>query len=311
MRGQKQKLAPFLEMNKQEKILIILGPTATGKSDLAVKIAKKYNGEVISADSRQVYKGLDIGTGKITKKEMRGIAHHMLDVVAPQKTYTVAQWQEQTNKIIQQILNRNKLPIICGGTGFYIQSVVDGLILPEVPPNINLRKKLENKNLDELVLLLEKADPERLKTVDVKNKIRLIRAIEIAEALGSVPKIEKKVNSFEILQIGLKINEKTLKEKIAKRVAARLKKGMVSEAENLHKNGLSFKRMQSLGLEYGLLSLLLQNKITKKEFIKKLNSDIWKYAKRQMTWFKRDTKIKWFETKEKIKIEKTINSFLD
>ena len=129
------------------KVLVILGPTATGKSGLAVKLAKKFKGEIISADSRQVYEGLDIGTGKVTKKEMSGIPHHMLDVISPKKVFTIAQWKEQVGKIISDIHGRNKLPIICGGTGFYIQSIVEAVVLPEVPPNPKLRKKLEKMDL--------------------------------------------------------------------------------------------------------------------------------------------------------------------
>src|SRR3989344_2626769 len=140
-----------MKNSKPPKILVIIGPTATGKSELAVKLAKKYNGEVISADSRQVYKGLDIGTGKITKKEMRGIRHHMLDIVSPKKVFNVADWKKETEKIISDIVLQGKLPVICGGTGFYIQSIVDGLVLPEVPPNKILRKKLERKGSRELL----------------------------------------------------------------------------------------------------------------------------------------------------------------
>jgi len=300
-----------LKNKTKNKILIILGQTATGKSSLAVQLAKKYNGEVISADSRQVYKGLDIGTGKITKKEMKGIPHHMLDVVKPQKTFTVAQWQKQTEKIINKILSKNKLPIICGGTGFYIQSIVDGLVLPVVLPNKKLRMELETKSREELQNILNKLDPNRFKTIDINNPVRLIRAIEIAKELGSVPEITKKDSSYKTLQIGLKVKDQKLKNNIYKRIISRIKKGMVKEAENLHKNGLSYRRMEELGLEYRLLSSLIQNKISKKEFVLKLEKEIWQYAKRQMVWFKKDKTIKWFEPKEISKIEKVINSFLD
>ncbi len=293
------------------KILVILGPTATGKSDLAVKLAKKFNGEVISADSRQVYKGLDIGAGKITKKEMGGIPHHMLDVTNPKKTFTVVDWKKQTEKKIDEILSRGKLPIVCGGTGFYIQSIVDGIVLPEVPPNPKLRKDLEKKSLGELIKILKKMDPERLKNIDTENPVRLIRAIEIATSLGKVPKLIKNKTLYEILQIGLDSKDEILKNKINTRIISRMKKGMVKESVNLHKNGLSFKRMESLGLEYRLLSQLIQKQINKKEFIEKLQNEIWQYVKRQRTWFRRDKKIKWFEPEEAVKIEKVIHSFLD
>lgn len=302
-------------MNKKNrlknKIIIVIGPTATGKSNLAVKLAKKYNGEVISADSRQVYLGLDIGTGKITKKEMMGVPHHMLDVVTPKKTFTVAQWQKQTEKIIKEIISRQKLPIICGGTGFYIQSIVDGIVLPEVPPNAKLRKELEKKSLDELVSILKKLDPERLENIDTKNPVRLIRAIEISKIIGKVPQITKNKTPYEILQIGLDNKDEILKNKINNRIISRMKKGMLKESVDLHKNGLSYKRMETLGLEYRLLSQLIQKKIDKKEFVEKLKKEIWQYVKRQRTWFKKDKHIKWFKPTDLSKIEKVVHSFLD
>ena len=164
------------------KVLVICGQTATGKSDLAVMLAKKINGEVISADSRQVYKGLNIGSGKITKKEMCGIPHYLLDVVHPKQIFSIAEYQTIAQQKIQEIIARGKTPIICGGTGFYIDAITKGIVLPEVAPNTVLRKKLENKTTKELVYILTKLDPARAKTVDIQNNVRLIRAIEIATA---------------------------------------------------------------------------------------------------------------------------------
>lgn len=292
------------------KILVVLGPTASGKSSLAVKLAKKYNGEVISADSRQVYKGLDIGTGKITKKEMENIHHWLLDVVSLKKTFNVSEWKKLADKKIKTILKRHKLPIICGGTGFYIQSIVDGVVLPEVAPNKKLRILLSKKSTDELVKILEKLDPVRLKSVDQKNPVRLIRAIEIAESLGKVPKFEKIKSPYEVLQIGLKVEDIELREKIHKRLLDRIKKGMFEEAKKLHKKGLTLKRMRELGLEYRYLADYLDKKIDKKEFTKKLDTEIWHYAKRQMTWFKKDKNIKWFEPRKDNLINKEISRFL-
>ncbi len=297
-------------MSTKPRIIVILGPTATGKSDLAVTIAKKHNGEVISADSRQVYKHLDIGTGKITKKEMRGIPHHMLDVVSPTKIYSVFDWQRAAEKYIADIIGRNKLPIICGGTGFYIQSIVDGIILPEVPPNVQLRQELENKTATELVGILQKYDSHILETIDTKNPARLVRAIEIAEHLGSVPPLQKKPSPYDILQIGLALSKEGLSEKIHTRLLKRLKAGMVSEAVKLHGRGLSWKRMLSLGLEYRYLALFLKGKISRSEFIQTLSKEIEQYAKRQITWFKRDTKIQWFIPTDTEKIEEIVVAFL-
>lgn len=295
----------------RQKIIVILGPTATGKSDLAVKIALKHKGEVISADSRQVYKGLDIGTGKITKEEMQGIHHWLLDVVNLQKTFSVANYKKLADEKIKTILKRSKLPIIVGGTGFYIQSIVDDLILPEVPADDNLRKELSTKSLEELVSILEELDPERAKAIDTKNKVRLIRAIEISKTLGKVPLVKKAESQYDFLQIGLILSPEEIKKKIKKRLLSRIKIGMIEEAEKLHKKGLSFERMRELGLEYRYLADLLEKRISKKEFILKIETAIYQYSKRQMTWFKRDKNIKWFNPKDLKKIEIVVKNFLN
>ena len=290
------------------KIIVILGPTASGKSALAVKIAKKINGEIISADSRQVYKGLNIGTGKITKKEMSGIPHHCLDIVSPKKIFTVSDFKKRAEEALEKIFSKNKTPIIVGGTGLYIQAVVDGILLPEVRPNWKLRKELEKKTTEEMFAILKKLDPERAKTIDAKNPHRLIRAIEIAKTLGKVPNLGVELPSWETLQIGIKLDYEKLRKKINDRLASDLKKGMVIEAEKLRQYGLPWKRMDGLGLEYRYLAKFLKGEISKKEMIEKLKIEIWKYAKRQITWFKRDKRIKWVKNYKES--EKLIIKFL-
>jgi tRNA dimethylallyltransferase len=185
------------------KMVVIVGPTSSGKSDLAVALAKKFNGEVISADSRQVYKGLNIGTGKITKKEMRGVKHHLLDVADPRKQFTVSDFLDLTNKTIVQIVKSGKLPIVCGGTGFYIDALLGEKQIPEVPPNPKLRKQLENKTTKELFKMLQKLDPERAKNIDAQNPRRLVRAIEIAKKLGKVPEYREPDFKYDVLKIGI------------------------------------------------------------------------------------------------------------
>ena len=296
------------------KVIVILGQTATGKSDLAVKIAKllppphfgknrstppRAGGEIISADSRQVYKGLDLGTGKITKKEMCKVPHHLLDVANAKNKFTVADYKKLTDKKIKEIIYRGHVPIICGGTGFYIDAVIHGMEFPTVKPNQALRKKLSKLDLETLLKCLRKLDRSRSNNIDIYNKVRLIRAIEIAQALGKVPKITEATPPYEFIKIGLYLPLEILKEKIDKRLLARIKAGMIKEIENLHKKGLSWKRMEELGLEYRYVSLYLQKKISKQEMLEKLNSEIYKYAKRQMTWFKRDKEIIWFEANTK------------
>ncbi|MBY0376559.1 tRNA (adenosine(37)-N6)-dimethylallyltransferase MiaA [Patescibacteria group bacterium] len=280
------------------KILVILGQTATGKSALAVKIAKKINGEIISADSRQVYKGLNLGTGKITKKEMAGVPHHLLDVSSPSKLFTVAIYKKLVEKNIAGILGRGKVPIICGGTGFYIDSITKNIVLPEVPPNLKLRETLARKETEDLFRLLEKLDKNRANNIDKHNKVRLIRAIEIAKYLGKVPEIKTGKSTYEFIKIGLHLPTTELNKKIGKRLKERIKLGMLNEAKKLHKNNLSWKRMRELGLEYKYMALYLEGKLTKEAMIEKLQIEIQKYAKRQITWFKRDKDINWFLPKE-------------
>ena len=296
-------------MKTKPKIIVVLGSTATGKSDLAVLLAKKFNGEVISADSRQVYKGLDIGSGKITKKEMMGVTHYLLDVVSPKKVFTVVDFQQKAEKAISQILTKGKVPIIAGGTGFYIQSIVDGITIPEVKENKELRNKLEKQETAKLFETLKKLDSKRAKEIDQNNRVRIIRAIEIAKELGKVPKV-KKNPKYDVLQIGLNWSDEILKKRIYDRLISRMKKGMVAEARKLNKRGLSFKRMEELGLEYRYLAKFLKKEISREEMIEKLNTEIWHYAKRQKTWFKRDTRIKWFKPSEVKKIGKVVEGFL-
>jgi tRNA dimethylallyltransferase len=291
------------------KIVVILGPTASGKSDLAVSLAKKYNGEIISADSRQVYKGLDIGTGKITKKEMRGVPHHLLDISKPKQTFTAHDFKALAEKKIQEISERGKVPIIVGGTGFYIQTLVDNIIIPDVPPNPELRKELHKKTIKELFLILAELDLRRAATIDANNPRRMIRAIEIAKAVGAVPEI-KKERKYDSLQIGIDWGDIELKERIYKRLHSRLRKGMVAEIKNLHKKGLSWRRMEELGLEYRYISRFVRGKITKQEMIEQLSFEIWHYAKRQRTWFKHDETIHWFLLSQTHDIEKTVEEFL-
>lgn len=270
-----------------QKIIVILGPNASGKSDLAVKLAKKFNGEIVSADSRQIYKGMDLGTGKITKKEMQGIPHYLLDVASPKRKFTVAQYVKLAKKAIERIFKRGKIPIICGGTGFYITALIDGLRIPEVPPNWKLRKKLEKKSTKKLYQILKKIDPERAKTIEKENKRRLIRAIEIAKKLGKVPPLQKEPLPYPVLFLGIERDWKELKKRIRKRLLKRLKKGMIAEVKKLIRSGVSFKRLEEFGLEYCWIAKYLKGEISRKEMINSLEKDIFNFAKRQMRWFKK------------------------
>lgn len=292
-----------------KKMIIILGPTSCGKSDLAVQIAKKFNGEIISADSRQVYKGMDIGSGKITKKEMRGIPHHLLSIASPKRNFSANRFQKLAQKEIKKIWRKNKLPIICGGTAFYIDSLLGDIQISPVKPNLELRKKLEKLSAEKLFNKLKKMDPKRAKNIDRKNKRRLIRAIEIAMSnIDTKKEKEKFISKNNYLKIGIKKLPDELKKRIKHRLNLRLKKGMIDEVKNLKKFGLSWQRIDNFGLEYRFVSRYLRGIITKKEMIDKILSESWKFVKRQMTWWKRDHNINWISNYPKAK--KLIDDFL-
>jgi tRNA dimethylallyltransferase len=276
-----------------DKIIVILGPTASGKTGLSIKLAKKYNGEVISADSRQVYKGMDIGTGKISKKEMQGIPHYLLDIASPKSRFTVTKFRELGQKTILKIIKKNKLPLIVGGTGFYIDSLINDNFIPEVKPDWQLRKRLEKLSTEQLFNKLKKLDPRRAKNIDKNNPRRLIRAIEIVlNTKMPVPLIKNPQLKYNVLFLGIKRDKDELKKLIHKRLIERLNSGMLDEAKKLRKI-ISFKKMEDFGLEYRYMALYLQKKLAYDEFISKLEKEIEHYAKRQMTWFKRNKKIKW------------------
>ena len=314
LRSLKTKLKP--RKYRTPKILVILGPTASGKSELAVKLARKFNGEIISADSRQVYKGLDIGSGKVPrdKNETRhsdilknvrmskdyfykGIQHRLLDVASPRKVFTVTQYQKLAKRAIEDILKRGKLPIICGGTGLYIDSVIYDLKFPKVLPQKKLRAKLEKLTTNELFARISRVDPKRAKAIDRNNRRRLIRALEIVEYTGKpIPELTRS-SPYNVLKIGIKITPEKLKEDIKRRLEERLKLGMVNEAKNLHAGGLSWRRFDDFGLEYRYVSRYLHGLINYKKMKENVLRDSYRYAKRQMTWWRKDKEIIWIENR--------------
>lgn len=292
-----------------KKLIVILGPTASGKSSLAIKLAKKFKGEIVSADSRQVYKGMNIGTGKVTKKEMLGVPHYLLDVASPKKKFTVVQYRKLALKALDKIQRKNKILFLVGGTGFYIQAIVNGIVIPEVKPDWRLRKKLELIATEKLFQKLRKLDPKRAKTIERKNKRRLIRALEIIiKTKKPVPTLKKQPLPYPILMIGIKKSFKELHRLIKKRLLIRFRQGMILEVKKLRKSGVSWKRLEEFGLEYRYIAKYLQGKITYKEMVEKLQKEILGLAKRQMTWFKRDGRIYWVK-KEK-ETEKLVKNFL-
>ncbi|MDO8566160.1 MAG: tRNA (adenosine(37)-N6)-dimethylallyltransferase MiaA [Candidatus Moranbacteria bacterium] len=313
--------------NILKKTLIIVGPTAGGKSDLAILLARKYNGEIISADSRQVYRGMNIGSGKVARDKVAshpelvegsrnykvsaiknkipqqarndsffysdGIRHHLIDVASPKRNYNVTHFVRDAKKIIIDIKKREKIPIVCGGTGFWVQALIENNAFPAVKPDAKLREKLSKLSTERLFVMLQKKDPRRATDIDQHNKIRLIRALEICESLGTVPEQNSRfdIQDSNFLIIALNPNKKTLQKNIETRLEKRLKKGMVSEVRHLHMDGVSWKRLESFGLEYKNIALFLERKITRDMMQENLKHEIWHYAKRQLTWLRRFEKL--------------------
>ncbi len=298
-----------------KETIVIMGPTASGKSDLAILLARQYDGEIVSADSRQVYRGMDIGTGKVSRdtkmsREMyfsEGIRHHLIDIASPKRAYNVTHFIRDSLRAIADIRKRGKTPIICGGTGFWIQALIDNQSFPAVKPNITLRKAFGKLSAEALFTKLQQQDPRRAETIDPQNKVRLIRALEICATLGQVPPTTKNqgsaIGNQGYILIVLNPETEILKNNIKKRLAARLAQGMIEETAHLHeKDGLSWKRLESFGLEYRSSAQFLQQKISREAMEEGLLSDIRHYAKRQITWLRRFEKmgadIHWIQNPE-------------
>ncbi len=289
-------------MKSAPKLIVIVGPTASGKSELAVRLAKKFKGEIISADSRQIYRHLTIGTGKIpgrwrkTKdKELfvyKKIPHHCIDFVPPHKHYSVAEYQTCAREALKDIVSRGKIPILAGGTGFWIDAVAYNFKLPSVPPNKKLRQRLAKKGVNELFSILLKLNQQRAATIEQKNPRRLIRAIEIARALGRVPEVTKK-SPYNALWLGLNPPHEIRSLRIGERLKAHLHAGLIKEVRRLHKNGIPWKRFYEWGLQYRFLADYLRGKLTKKEMLSALERAINDYARRQMVWWKKNSSIRW------------------
>ncbi len=294
-------------------LIVICGPTATGKTALALEIAERFSGEIISADSRQVYRGLDIGSAKATPEERARAPHHLIDVADISEIFSVADFKEKATAAIADIRSRNKLPIICGGTGMYISALIDDHQLPAVDPNPELREKLEQMDTEDLVEHLQKLDPVRAETIDHHNRVRLIRAIEIATELGTVPKLVTRTNQSdenEVLMIGLTLPKEVLLERISTRIHDRIPT-LFEEIRKLLDDGISAERLQSFGLEYRYGTEFVAGFLNEKDFVNILTTKTWQYVRRQITWFKRDDRITWLNPiSDKEKILTHVQEFL-
>lgn len=295
------------------KLICIVGPTSSGKTALSLSIAEAVGGEIISADSRQVYRGLDIGSGKIAREEMRGIPHHLLDVADPADTFSAADFVRLGRLATYEVARRGRVPLVVGGTGFYIDALLGRISLVEVSPNADVRERLSKYGVEELQEELKRLDPARFETIDQKNPRRLIRAIEIAHYTEDGPLCEPDTEDrplYDTLWMGLTLPRAELKKKIQARLSARLEAGMLEEAKRLYAEGLSFGRMEALGLEYRWMARHLQGKISYDDMALELEQEIARYAKRQMTWFKKNKDIEWFAPEEHDDILTRVRAFL-
>jgi len=286
-------------------LLVILGPTASGKTGLAVGLARRIGGEIISADSRQVYRGMDLGTGKDLSEYSRGgvaVPCHLIDILDPTEAFSVFAYQKLFYRAFQEIMERGKVPIMVGGSGLYLEAVIRGYCLPAVPINQKLREELVGEGMEFLRRRFLSLHPTVHNTTDLRDRERLIRAIEIAEYTHD----HHQGPGFRIplspLVVGIRCERETLRRKITDRLKARLTSGMIEEVRNLHVKGLGWERIDSFGLEYRYIGLYLQGNITREELFRMLNTRIHQYAKRQETWFRRMEKngvrIHWIESND-------------
>ncbi|MCU0679946.1 MAG: tRNA (adenosine(37)-N6)-dimethylallyltransferase MiaA [Planctomycetes bacterium] len=313
-----------VKKNKKPKIIVVLGATASGKTGLGIKLAQDFNGEIISADSRQVYKGMDIGTGKDLQdyqiksgKKKIIIPYHLIDVVSPQQEFNLAKYKKMAEKAIADILKRKRLPIIVGGTGLYLQALIDNYDLSKRAPDLAFRKELEALTVLELWNRLKKENElfaNNLNSSDRHNKRHLIRYLELAKESQELIVRTKKPSQFDALLLGLDWPKEILWERIKKRLLDRLEKeNMVLEIKRLHRSGVSWERLESFGLEYRFIARYLQKQISYEEMIEQLFFAIRQFAKRQKTWFRRwekqGRKINW--VKNLNEANELVNDFLN
>lgn len=298
------------------KIIVIVGPTASGKTALSLALAKKYNGEIVSADSRQVYRGMDIGTAKVPKDNndgeyfVQGVRHHLIDIVNPDEEFALAHYKKLAFEAIDDILSRGKLPIIVGGTGLYVWAIVDNLDIPAVAPNLAWRAEWTKKSLPELVSALKKADPLSAEKIDLKNPRRVLRALEVALSSSEpfIKKQKKFAPKYDALQIGLNVERDELINRINTRVDEQIKDGLVNEVTVLAKKYPGILPAMS-GIGYKQIGYYLRGEMSLDEAKEEIKKATRQYAKRQMTWFRRDKRIQWVNTFEEADL--SVKNFLD
>lgn len=295
-------------MNTKPKVIVICGPTASGKTSLSVELAKKCNGEIISADSMQIYKDMNIGTAKVTQEEMQGIKHYMIDIVSPTERYSVAEFKVQAEKAIEEILKKGKTPIIAGGTGLYVNSLIYNIQYNDIKIDEKYRKYLEERvekeGLQNLYEEAKKIDCEAMKSISQNDKKRILRVLEMYHQTGKTKTELEKESRKEEVKYDYKVyainwEREELYKRINKRVDIMIEQGLIKEVENILKKYNKFPTaMQGLG--YKEVVEYLDKKITKEEMIEKIKMETRRYAKRQITWFKKIENVKWIQGNETI-----------
>lgn len=276
------------------KLVVIAGTNASGKSGLGIELAQKYTAEIVSADSRQVFCGLDLGSGKVTKKEMKGVPHHLLDVAQPNDFFSLSEYQDLAYSAIDDIFARGKHPFLVGGTGLYINAIVDGYNLNAAKPDPEIRKSVESKSIEELIDIIKAKNPEALDRLDLNNKRRLERAAE--KAIAGICEERPSEPRYETLVIGVTWPRQELYERIRVRLDRRLKEGMIDEVVRLRNEGATDDFLYKLGLEYRYILMYLRGEFTDYDaFYNKLFMEIRHLAKEQMTWFRKRTDINWID----------------
>lgn len=297
------------------KLVVVVGSTASGKSALGIRLAQRFHGEIVSADSRQVYRGLDIGTAKVSAQEQALAPHHLLDVVDPWQVYTVAQFQREAIAAIDDILARGSQPLLVGGSPHYIQAVIDHLDVPQIPPQPELRAQLLALPHAELLARLAELDPHCYATIDQQNARRVIRALEVCIISGKPFSQQRSTSAplYEPLLVGIHWPREVLYARIDQRVDARMQQGMVHEVQTLLEQGLSFERLESLGLEYRFVGRWLHGDFPDEAtMVQRLKYAIHDFVRRQLTWFRREQRIVWVQGGEdgEEEAERIVRAFL-
>ena len=292
-----EQLLVNAQANNRPPLLAIVGPTASGKTALSIALAKHFNGEIISADSRQVYRQMDIGTDKISRPAMQGVTHHLIDVVDPNQEFTLADFKRHTLKAIDEITKRQHLPILCGGTGLYINAIIHNYQIPKVAPQFDLRRDLtayasEHGQLA-LYNILKEKDPEAASKIHPNNLRYVIRALEINLAGGSQKNDQKGENMFEIMLLGIDWPREKLYERINGRAAGQIERGLINEVKTLLANGYSVDLPSMSSLGYLEILEYLDGKVTLEGALDKISQNTRNYAQRQLTWYRRYDNIWW------------------